>query len=230
MRNLYKGINYNLPLRCQPWTFFEYDESSKYYDFVKHPELIRTSLEDFLPFDHYESVQNFYALLEWVNGPASPFESNDARLGKILANPLMHLAKTKFMMSGSLGYFFRNLIDNISPDSEFWSQKYFDYEIDQNQYRLTPNDKYLEFIDKSQEILSSIKSQKDSDFIVLFLMQVVYNNCPSNDLHRAGLEFIWEFYVWGDTEMEIFENFSSTVSSMETCLMTLAPEFTNFQN
>lgn len=46
-------------------------------DFKAHPELIESSLEDFIPFAHRPATQVFYDLLRAVNGPASHLETSD---------------------------------------------------------------------------------------------------------------------------------------------------------
>ena len=63
--------------RSHPWTNAARDAAARYYDFTNEPELIRSSLEDFTPFQGYPAVEDFYALLERINHPLSPLESND---------------------------------------------------------------------------------------------------------------------------------------------------------
>ena len=55
-------------LRSHPWTHAESNSEFRYYDVRKSPALIRTALEDFVPFGHYPAIDHFYALLE----PTSP--------------------------------------------------------------------------------------------------------------------------------------------------------------
>lgn len=65
-------------VRSHPWTTASGDTSCRYHDFTTTPALIRTSLEDFLPWVRYPAIERFYLLLEWLNdGTASLFESND---------------------------------------------------------------------------------------------------------------------------------------------------------
>ena len=45
-----------------------------------HPDQIPLVLPDFKPWSHYPAIQTFYALLTWLNGPDSIFESNDCGL------------------------------------------------------------------------------------------------------------------------------------------------------
>jgi len=50
---------------------------SGFVDFKQKPELIRSTLEDFRPFEHWPAVQTFYEFLAWINGPDSLLETND---------------------------------------------------------------------------------------------------------------------------------------------------------
>jgi len=63
--------------RSHPWQGSALDPAARYHDFTEAPALIRSSLEDFVPYRHYPAVEEFYALLERVNRPGSPLESND---------------------------------------------------------------------------------------------------------------------------------------------------------
>ena len=63
--------------RAHPWSTSSADARHRYMDFKASPELIRTSLEDFVPFAQYLAVEAFYALLTQLNGDGSRLESND---------------------------------------------------------------------------------------------------------------------------------------------------------
>ena len=67
----------NDALRSHPWTTMESDDSSVYMDFKTHPNLIRSALEDLLPFKKWAFVEEFYSLIEWINSASSLLESND---------------------------------------------------------------------------------------------------------------------------------------------------------
>lgn len=73
-------------VRTHPWTVSADNPDAKYYDFRRHPHLIRTSLEDFLPLGDHPAVQRFYDMLEWLNGPTSLLESNDCGLAPFRRN------------------------------------------------------------------------------------------------------------------------------------------------
>ncbi|HEY7865771.1 MAG TPA: hypothetical protein VIC51_07180, partial [Psychromonas sp.] len=67
----------NSALRSHPWTSMVSDDASVYMDFKKQPKLIRKAIEDLLPFKKWAFVEQFYALIEWINSPRSLLESND---------------------------------------------------------------------------------------------------------------------------------------------------------
>lgn len=63
--------------RAHPWHGSLADPSHRYCDLRAEPELIRTALEDFVPFAAWPATERFYAMLAWLNGPDSVFETND---------------------------------------------------------------------------------------------------------------------------------------------------------
>ena len=72
----YDGEPFSEP-RSHPWTGAIANPASRYYDFKTDPELIRTALEDFLPWGHDPAVTVLYELLERLNARTSILESND---------------------------------------------------------------------------------------------------------------------------------------------------------
>jgi len=116
----------NPPLREHPWSDAASGPNSRYCDFVSHPEQIPLALEDFKPFAHYEAIQTFYALLTWLNGPHSPFETNDCGLlpprtdhsTPGIVRVLFDADPTVF--HGRLTVLYRNLIFNSSQRHINW--------------------------------------------------------------------------------------------------------------
>jgi len=51
-----------------------------FVDFKREPDRIAHVLEDFVPHNHEPSIQTFYRLLTWINGPDSVLESCDCAL------------------------------------------------------------------------------------------------------------------------------------------------------
>jgi hypothetical protein len=69
--------------RTFPWITADYDPRVRFYDFRSHPELIDFSLEDFMPWDRYPGIRDFYSYLRWLNGPESELESEDCAFGEL---------------------------------------------------------------------------------------------------------------------------------------------------
>lgn len=63
--------------RSHPWTDAVSNDAFRYYDLRADPSLVRTALEDFVPYGHYPAIEDFYALVEWLNGRDGVLESND---------------------------------------------------------------------------------------------------------------------------------------------------------
>lgn len=102
-------------VRSHPWTDAVGNAEFRYYDLKASPALIRTSLEDFVPWSHYRAVERFYALLEWLNGAASLLETNDCEFTAPHPNESSHTSEA-FECSGRLMVLFRDLSRNLSRD------------------------------------------------------------------------------------------------------------------
>src|SRR4051794_22274194 len=72
----YAGDPFTEP-RSHPWLGAVDGGDARYVDFTRHPELIRSALEDFRPWADYAAVETFYLLLEQLNRRDSALESND---------------------------------------------------------------------------------------------------------------------------------------------------------
>ena len=72
----YAGAVFTDP-RSHPWVDTAGSPECVYYDLTSTPEHIRSSLEDFRPWSHYEAIEDFYLLLTALNHPKSALESND---------------------------------------------------------------------------------------------------------------------------------------------------------
>ncbi|WP_392339672.1 hypothetical protein [Moritella marina] len=109
----------NSALRSHPWTSMVSDESSVYMDFKQQPESIRSALEDLLPFTTWDFVEQFYRLIEWVNGASSLLESNDCTFNPLEDNtdPQYPYAKK---CSARLMILFRDIPENCQEKSIDW--------------------------------------------------------------------------------------------------------------
>lgn len=103
--------------RTHPWTTSAIHDDARYYDLRAHPELIRGVLEDFQQLEGSAAGENFYALIEWLNGPESPFETNDCLLR---AADLIAGGAGGHEYRGHITMFFRALELNGLPEPMSW--------------------------------------------------------------------------------------------------------------
>ena len=95
------------------------DESSVYMDFKRQPQLIRSALEDLLPFKKWDFVEQFYSLIEWVNGASSLLESNDCVFNAAEDNTDQQYPYAK-KCSARLMILFRDIPENCQDKSINW--------------------------------------------------------------------------------------------------------------
>src|SRR5437870_5195198 len=103
--------------RTHPWTKSSSDPEGRYYDFKSHPELIRTNLEEFKPYEEYEGVELFYQLLEHLTGPNSYLDTNDSRLRPNQNNSDAPKIPKKFVLQCDLSVLFRSLELNLAAEA-----------------------------------------------------------------------------------------------------------------
>lgn len=106
-------------LRSHPWTSMVSDYNNVYIDFKKQPKLIRSALEDLVPYKKWDFVETFYSLIEWLNGPSSFLESNDCVFNAVEANPDQQYPYAK-KCSGRLMILFRDIPENCQTKSIDW--------------------------------------------------------------------------------------------------------------
>jgi hypothetical protein len=111
----YDGTPFAEP-RSHPWTDAVANSDFRYRNLKAEPSLIRTSLEDFVPWRHYSTIDEVYTLLEWLNGPTSTLESNDCAFTGPHVNEVPSFPKT-LQSSGPVMVLHRALENNLSPAS-----------------------------------------------------------------------------------------------------------------
>lgn len=106
-------------LRSHPWTKMQINDENIYIDFKKDSDLIRTSLEDLIPYKKWDFVEQFYTLIESVNGQDSLLESNDCTFNAVEDNldPQYNYAKK---CSARLMILFRDIPENCQEKSINW--------------------------------------------------------------------------------------------------------------
>lgn len=214
MKQYFIGFNKDNSVRHQPWLSSERDDNEKYYDFRKNPELIREVLEDFVPWSKYKSVQDFYDLIEWLNNPESPFETNDCAFSRsIEENNQRELAPKNLVAIGRLMVFFRNTELNISPESKtafYRGLKSLNPQVPD--FVVNPSLQWL-----SQFSLKEIQKQypEAPTCIGLEIYPVYFENAEGENDEKLGNELSFKFWMWGDTEEEVMENFGLVVQTLK---------------
>lgn len=184
------------PVRTHPYIDAENNESFKYYDFRANPELIRQKLEDFKPYDSHEAIQTFYRLLEWLNSEDSILESNDCAASLVKANISIESSSKKLESKGRLMIFYRYPKMNIYRDN--------------TQMLLEATKHYLEHI--------------DPDFhdgaIGLSFFETAFEEIGN----AIGKELVIQFWAFGDTEEETYENLNRLFNNLLTALKGVSNE------
>jgi hypothetical protein len=108
----YDGAPFAEP-RSHPWTDSASCADFRYVDLKADTSRVRTALEDFVPWSHYAAIDDFYALVERINGPRSSLESNDCAFTGPHANDVPSFDKA-LQCSGRLMVLFRELEENLS--------------------------------------------------------------------------------------------------------------------
>jgi hypothetical protein len=177
--------------RSHPWSPSTADLGHRYHDFRSTPELIPTVLEDFRPWDDHAAIRSFYELLAWINGPRSPFESNDCAFSGPDENSDDGFRK-KIQCSGRLGLLFRDLRLNTSAPA------------------------MIRLIEGIHIRLRAL----DPDFawgaVGTTLLRVDYLDLPEGS--AKGSQVLLSFWAWGDDETEVFENLARVISALRQAL------------
>lgn len=105
--------------RAHPWTHSERDPSCRHCDFVAHPELIRSSIEDVRDLGDVPAALRLYELLEWVNGPESLLETNDCGVKRPKANNQPNIPYAR-CIDARVMLFHRDHALNVLPASAEW--------------------------------------------------------------------------------------------------------------
>jgi len=85
----------------------------RYYDLKTSPELIRTALEDFVPWSRYPAVETLYQLLERLNAPGNSLETNDCTFCAPGSSEAPELGRLQ--CDGRIMVLYRELGSNLSP-------------------------------------------------------------------------------------------------------------------
>lgn len=185
--------------RAHPWTTAESDPAYRYYDFRRHPQLIRTHLEDFTAWKSYAAITTFYDLLEWLNGPESVFESNDCAFEGPHLNTSPDFTKS-LACTGRLMILYRNLSLNTAPDQ----------------------------IQRLSDAIHHALHHTDPGFawgaIGTTTVPVHYRAIPGSQDVVAGQQLMLSFWAFGDSETETMTNLGRTFGNLSTVIRGVSAE------
>jgi hypothetical protein len=192
----YAGVPFT-EARSHPWIDAVADARCRYYDLTASPALIRSSLEDFLPWSRYAAIEEFYALLEQLNQKSSAFESNDCAFTGPHANEQPTIPKA-FECSGRVMVLFRALRENTVPER----------------------------VESLKNELHNALAQLDPDFlwgvIGTTLIPVRYLKLPGRGDQQLGSQLMISFWAWGETEADNMTNLGRLFKNLALALRTLS--------
>lgn len=220
-----EGIYFGAGIREHPWTQAEYEEGAEYIDFRKEPDKICTHLEDFKHYDYHPAVKQFYTFLKWLNtSEESIFESNDCQFIEPQENTQKDIHNKGMVSSGRLMFFFRDLHLNISPESRIWGNiaKVAGQQL-AGEY--APS-KYTEWLrNQSETTIKNHKSGTDPACLATVLFPTCFLEAPGEKIDKIGYEMSLRYWVWGDDENEILENFGHVVTTIHDSLKSISANF-----
>ena len=190
----YAGVPFTEP-RSHPWVDAAGHPDYRYYDLTATPGHIRSSLEDFRPWSGHAAIDEFYALLEEINQPTSPFESNDcAFTGPHEGDQPMGPAA--FQCSGRVMVLFRELRQNTAKSR----------------------------VERLKDQLHIELAGLDPDFpramIGTTLIPVRYLMLPDDE--QLGWQLMISFWAWGDTVADTMTTLSRLFRNLALALRTLS--------
>jgi hypothetical protein len=186
-------------VRAHPWTVATADPNHRYRDFRANPALIRSSLEDFLPWSTWPAIDTFYSLLEWLNGADSILESNDCAFEGPHTNSTLQFPKA-LEVTGRLMILWRELPLNLSRANTEWLKGGIHH------------------------YLTQIAPALDYGVVGTTVFHVKYVTLPLPDEQQFGFQLMLSFWSWGDTEEEVMGNLHRTIQNIWEALRTVVRE------
>jgi len=183
--------------RSHPWSGSSLDDAAQYLDLRAHPHLVRTALEDFVPWSRHMAVERFYGLLEWLNGPSLILESNDCAFSPperdAGASPSSDAAPIE--CSGRVMILFRDLDRNLAPGQ--WPA----------------------FVHALHRTLAVADPSFELGVIGTTLVPVAFRDLRGADGGpREGRQLLLSFWAWGHDEDACMANLSRVFANLEAAL------------
>lgn len=184
-------------LRSHPWLQSSTDLTARYYDFTASPQLIRSVLEDFLPWSRYGAIETFYGLLERLNHARSKFETNDCEFSGPQASDQPEIAKA-FGCSGRLMLLFRSLEQNTIEASVAALK----YDIHTN--------------------LAELDEAFVWGLVGTTLVPTRYLGLPESNGQQLGNQLMISFWAWGDSEADTMLNLGRLFTNLSRALRNVS--------
>lgn len=184
--------------RAHPWTTSTSNPLHRYVDFTKWPDLIEESLEDFFAVRHVPAVQCFYEFLRHTNRPEGLLETNDCGFGSVQPNNKDDglWPESKLRSDGRVMILFRSWVANTSRD-----------------YSQSLHDAFL-------DALEAFESDKRA-IVGLSYFPVTFPNLVGSP---NGRELAVHWWVWGDTEHDVWDSFTDVCAALRGAVDTVEKE------
>jgi hypothetical protein len=181
------------PPRSHPWQGSASDPSARYHDFTAAPQLIRSALEDFVPWARYGAIEAFYTLLERLNHEHGALESNDCAFVGPATNAQSSVAKD-FACSGRVMLLFRALHRNIEQRPLPWLENLL------------------------QKELSAFDEPFSYGLVGTALVPTRYLSLAPWGDEQLGHQLMISFWAWGDDEGETMLNLARVFKNLSRAL------------
>lgn len=184
-------------VRSHPWTVATDDPACRYYDLKARPALIRTSLEDFLPWSDRPAIETFYELVEWLNGSESILESNDCAFQGPSVNLTAGFPKA-LEATGRLMILWRELPINLSRANIEWLRAGL------------------------HRFLNETDRELEHGAVGMTIFRVRFLALPESDDRNLGFQLMLSFWSWGDSDDEVMTNLARTIRNLSDALRAVA--------
>ena len=188
----YDGDPFDEP-RSHPWTDAASDASFVYHDLKANPALVRTALEDLLPFQDHAAIETTYELLERLNAPDSVFESNDCAFSGPQPNQLAQVDRA-LQCEGRIMILLRELERNLSRER----------------------------VERLTHAIHVHLATHDEDFewgmVGTTILPVRYLDLAVADGGSPGYQLMLSYWAWGDSEAEVMENLDRVIVNLSGAL------------
>ncbi|MFA6955543.1 MAG: hypothetical protein WC538_06685 [Thermoanaerobaculia bacterium] len=186
-------------LRAHPWTVSTGDPAGRYYDLRAEPGLIRTSLEDFLPWSAWPAVETFYQLLEWLNGADSTLETNDCALQGPAPNATAASPRA-LEVTGRLMILWRSLPMNLPRANVEWLRMGI------------------------HRHLSTIDLEFSDGAVGITICRVRFRGIRGPERRKAGFQLMLSFWAWGDAVEDSMANLARCLRNLGDALRAVERE------